>query len=156
MVAPVRTEDMDWQNKYQSNQMNRRVLNRKKTVPKALFVIGVGILLVTLPTLLFADYADFFRFLGIGLILGGIVYQFLLRYPQNIFISEEEIPKHKKVEQISIPKTVSPKLSVNAIVFILIIAGFILNQILIWKTVLSRNSSKPFSVSINITRKNGK
>lgn len=135
--------------------MKRRIL-RRRILTKSLFVIGVGILLLALPIPFLSDYSDFFKFLGGGLILGGIVYQFLLKYPQNIFISDEEISKHKNVQQASVTKTESPKISIRTIVFILIIGGFILNQILIWKTVLSGNSSKPFSVSINITKKNGK
>lgn len=136
--------------------MKRKSLRKKKILTKSLFVIGVGILLFTLPFPFLADYTDFFRFLGGGLILGGITYQFLLRYPQSIFISNEEISEHKTTQQISISKTVSPKISIKIAMFILIIGGFILNQILIWRTVLSGNFNKPFSVSVNITRKNGK
>ena len=129
---------------------------RKKILTKSLFVIGVGILIFTLPIPFLADYADFFRFLGGGLILGGIIYQFLLKYPQDIFISSEEISQHKKIEHLSIGKPQTPKTSIKTIVFILIVVGFVLNQILIWRTLLSGNFSKPFSVSINITKKNGK
>lgn len=136
--------------------MKRRILKRKKILTKSLFIIGVGILLLTLPIPFLADYADFFRFLGIGLILGGIAYQFLLRYSQNIFVSEEEIPKYIKIEQVSITKTETPKVSAKTILFILVIGAFVLNQILIWKTILPGNFSKPFSVSINITKKGGK
>lgn len=136
--------------------MKRRILRRKKILTKSLFVIGIGILLLTLPIPFFSDYSDFFKFLGGGMILGGIVYQLLLKYPQNIFISNEEASEHKKIEQISIPKTAPSRISVKTAMFILIIGGFILNQILIWRTVLSGNLSKPFSVSINIKRKDGK
>ena len=136
--------------------MKKGILKKKKILTKSLFIIGVGILLLVLPIPFFADYADFFRFLGGSLIFGGVVYQLLLRYPQNIFVSNEEISKHQKIEQIANPKTVSSKISIKAIIFALIIGGFLLNQLLIWKTVLSGGVGKPFSVSINITKKNGK
>ena len=123
---------------------------------KSLFIIGIVILLITLSTPFFGDYADFFKFLGGGLVFGGIAYQLLLKYPQSIFISNEEISQYKKIEQLPITKPEITKISIKTVVFILIIGGFILNQILIWRTILSGNFNKPFSVSINITKKNGK
>lgn len=102
-----------------------------------------------------SDYYDFIIFLGGLLAASGIVYFFFLRSLQDIFISEEEISKLAALEQINSLKISFPKISISVILLTVIIGGFLLNQILMWK-MNSSYFTKPFSISVNITRKNVK
>ncbi len=119
-----------------------------------------------------SDYTDFFLFLIGLLLIVGIIYLFFSRRLQGIFISEEEISKLEASNPISKnqilfsknpqnidPQTLVKKLSI--ILLIIIFAGFLLNQFLMWRTgsvgisgeqVLSFGE-KLFSISINITKK---
>lgn len=120
------------------------------------------------------DYTDFFLFLGGFLVVGVVIYFFLRRRLQNIFISEEEIVKLEVSKQVSDLRVSSPKISGNAtsqvllqskkydsdsfkkltvVLFIIIIVGFLFNQFLMWKMGSSGILNKLFSISINITRK---
>lgn len=87
------------------------------------------------------DYYDFFIFLGGILVFGGIIHLILQRNFKEIFISEEEIAKLKSS---------NPRISVKTILLIIIAAGFLLNQVLIWK--VTSNNSLP-TIKINITKK---
>ncbi|MCL4417107.1 MAG: hypothetical protein M1268_02870 [Patescibacteria group bacterium] len=103
-----------------------------------------------------SDYSDFFLFLGVTLILGGIIYLFFFRNFKKIFISDEEISKLKVSKQVPTAKISYPKISISAILLAIIIGGFLFNQFLMWKMSSSGTLNKPFSISINITKKNGK
>lgn len=110
-----------------------------------------------------SDYTDFFIFLGGLLLTAGVVYALFGHRLQSIFISEEAISRLQVSKQISTYRTTYPvfknvdsqtllkKLSV--ILLIIIIAGFLFNQFLMWKMGSSGIIDKLFSISINITRK---
>lgn len=120
-----------------------------------------------------ADYTDFYIFLGGLILVGGVLYVFLGRRLEKIFIAEQEVerliseeeisrlqvPNQRLTNQILFPRTVknicsqiiAKKLSV--ILLIIIVAGFLFNQFLMWKMGSSGILNKLFSISINITRK---
>lgn len=98
-----------------------------------------------------SDYYDFFVFLGGLLVLGVIVYILFRRSLRNIFISEEEISKLRASNQISTNRISFPKISISAILLVVIIGGFLLNQFLVGGS--AGIFGKLFSISINITRK---
>ena len=97
-----------------------------------------------------ADYYDFFLFLGGVFAVGGIICLSLRRNTKGIFISEEEVAKLKTSGQATNFKISFPKISVKAALLIVIVAGFLLNQILILK--VSPNNYFP-TININITKK---
>ena len=97
-----------------------------------------------------ADYYDFFLFLGGIFAVGGIIYLSLRQNIKKIFISEEEIATLKTSDQATTFKISFPKISLATALLIIIVAGFLLNQILILK--VSPNNTFP-RININITKK---
>jgi len=122
---------------------------------KNIFAIGVGVILIVLPTSVFSDYSNFFRFLGGGLVLSGLIRVFFSRYLSEVFMSEDEISKIKTPTKSSFTKKSFPKITVSLILLIIIIAGFLFNQFQMWKLNLS-NQNKQFTINISITKKNAK
>ena len=87
-----------------------------------------------------SDYYDFFLFLGVLPILGVIIYLLPLRYPKDIIIP--------------IPKISLPKISISVILLIIIIGGFLLNQLLMWRLFSFGSLEKLLpTITINITKK---
>lgn len=69
------------------------------------------------------------------------------------FITEEEMVKFKrenKAENLEIP---IPKISLKKILLIIIVAGFLFNQVLMWRMNSSNFLSKLFNINITITKK---
>lgn len=108
------------------------------------------------------DYNDFFLFLGILLITGGIIYFFFRRSLQNLFISEEEISKLNDPDQVPTHRVLLPgtfknlnlRLSLlSKILLAIIIGGFLFNQVLMWRMNSSNFLSKLFNINITITKK---
>ncbi len=94
------------------------------------------------------DYYDFFLFSGGLLILGGIFY-FFPRHPlQNIFISEESIPKLRSSRAVNLRS-----FPVTSILLIIIIGGFLFNQFLLWKMDLPGNITNLFPIGISTTER---
>lgn len=133
--------------------MKNKPLKSKKSPVKSLFAIIAGILLISFSVTFLADYNDFFRFLGIMLIIGGVLYFFFFRNIQNIFISDEELSKLVASNQLLTTKTFFPKISISMILLIIIILSFLFNQFFMWKTGTSSGLNKLFSINVNITRK---
>ena len=74
---------------------------------------------------------------------------------KNLFITDEEISKLETTKQIASLQIFLPKISLAKILLAIIIGGFFLNQFLILR-MDSSSTLKPFSISINITKKNAK
>lgn len=87
-----------------------------------------------------SDYYDFFLFLTGLFMFGAIIYFLPLKYPKDIIIPT--------------PKIFPPKISIAVILLAIIIAGFLLNQLLMWR-LFSSGSLKDVlpTISINITKK---
>lgn len=103
-----------------------------------------------------ADYNDFFLFVGGILLFSGIIYLFFRRILKNIFITDEEVSELKGFSPDSTVQISIPKISITAVLLVIIIGGFFINQFLMWKTGSSGGGTKPFSISINISEKNAK
>lgn len=74
---------------------------------------------------------------------------------KDLFISDEELSKLEAAKQIATFKIFLPKISISKILLGIIILGFFFNQFLILR-MDSSGTLKPFSISINITKKNAK
>lgn len=108
------------------------------------------------------DYNDFFLFVGGLLIIGGVIYFLFHRFLRNIFISEEEISRlrdsgHVSNDKISFPKksrgTSQQSLPISMMLLIIIIGGFLFNQILLWKMDSPGSISNLLPVNISIIKK---
>lgn len=92
-----------------------------------------------------SDYTDFFLFLSGLSVIGGITYLLVRWYFQSIFISDDELSKLNRINLKSVPPIQFLPTTLNRIdsqallkrlsiiLLIIIVAGFIYNQFLIWR-----------------------
>lgn len=106
-----------------------------KNKPKAFIILGI-ILLLPILMPLFADYKDFFLFIGISSVIGGIILRFF--NPKTVYWDASETIKiPTKTEQTSLGKQIlklpfpTKQSPVSLLLFLVIIGGVLLNQLLI-------------------------
>lgn len=98
----------------------------KIAIDKNLILINVGLLIFGLPFSFLIDYMDFFRFVGIVLVIVGLLFLFLAKKMHSIY----NLIMNSDLNNFTI---YLPRLSLKSILFILVILGFLLNQYLMYK-----------------------
>lgn len=135
-------------------QKNHKALDRN------LLFINIGLLIFSLPFSLFADYMDFFRFIGISITIIGI---FLLIFGKKLRSlkysmtgSEQTLPPAENVDdtvmyEYKISTLYFPKINLFSAIFALVIVGFFINQYLIYRMGVMGSTFSPIKSSVNQT-----
>ncbi len=113
--------------------MKKFIFGKTPKPAKSLIVIGAGIILISLPVAVLADYRDFVIFLGILSVGVGVLSVLVATRFRNLFISQEEVAQIHETKQETPLKLPLPKLSATGILLLIIIEGFLLNQFLVWR-----------------------
>lgn len=119
---------------------------RHLTIDRDLLVINAGLLLFGLPFQQLTDYRDFFRFIGVSLILGGLFFFFFARKWKLVYRSVVEDGENTPIQSTKpVSFTASPVQtpvlantselgrSFTFILFVLIVFGFSINQYLMYR-----------------------
>lgn len=111
------------------NQKTKRVFERN------LLLINYGLIIFGIPFSQVADYMDFFRFLGISLIVAGLFLLLFSKKFQSVFIDQENISYEYEspVGKIAKDSLEMPKFNVSRLLFTLVIGGFLVNQYLMYR-----------------------
>lgn len=99
------------------------------------------------------EYSDFLIFAGLLGLTGIVLRFFLAKRLKKFYISEREVAKLQTVEKNSTLEVPVPKISLIKALLIIIIGGFILNQLLIIKLSSTGIFGKLFNINISITKK---
>lgn len=105
-------------------------------------LLNSGFLLFGLPFRQLADYMDFFRFVGISLVLIGLLLfmfgkkiKVVYRHPGHLIPSPAAAGNAAVTTPTAVTTLAAPKLSFRSLLFGLVIVSFLINQYLLWQTL---------------------
>ena len=111
--------------------------NKKLTRDRNFLFINSGLLIFGLPFSQLADYMDFFRFIGISVVLAGVFLFFLAKRFQYVQYSDSSsVQTSANDSLVAIPamSTVQfPKLTLSSVLFVIVVSGFLINQYLMYR-----------------------
>lgn len=109
-----------------------------------LLFINAGLLIFGLPFIWLSDYIDFFRFVGIALVFGGII----------LFILGRRIKEVRDYYDVAtMPAFWAPKLTVQSVLFAIVLGGFILNQYFMYRMgIFNKANSSAISTTSSVVQ----